>query len=103
MVDFAAIQAVPAGTANGAPLPNVPVNAIGVVLYIPAAATPGNSVTYAVASAQPTSPPTTVQVTGQIATAPGLTTVFTERLNPGQNLYVTAGGANCSFRWLQGG
>lgn len=100
MSDLFLIQPVPAGSANGTPLPNPPSNIRGVVLYIPPAATP-NSVSYAIASAQPASAPTSVTMAG--ASAPLGTAVIMEPLLPGQNLYITAGGANCSFRWLQGG
>lgn len=97
MVDFAATQAVLAVTTNGTPLPNVPVNARGVVLYIP----PGGSVSYAVASSQPGSAPTAAAVAGNASG--GATAVIIEPLEPGQNLYITAVTGSVLFRWLTGG
>jgi hypothetical protein len=102
MTDFALIRAVPSGSANGTPLPNVPYNASGVVLYLAPAST-APSISYAIASAQPASAPTAATVTGQTTASQGRTLVVTESLNPGQNLYVTAVTGTVLFRWLQGG
>jgi hypothetical protein len=97
MADTAAIQDVPAGTANGTPLPNPAPNVGGVIFYIPAA----GSVSYSVASSQPGSAPDVAVVAGSVSG--GATLIYVEPLAPGQNCYVTALTGLCKFRWHSGG
>jgi hypothetical protein len=95
MTDYALFGTVPGGTTDGTPIGSPPPNCIGVALYVPS----GGSVSYAVASAQPTSAPSpTWTVATQSTVEP-----WVERLLPGQNLYITALTGAVLFRWILGG
>ncbi len=85
-----AFTAVPAGTANGAPLTGRPTGATGVMLYLPA----GTDMTYTIATSAPGGAPTLVsQVTS-------VDKVVYEPLGPNSNIYVTIRTGAPFYRWI---
>jgi hypothetical protein len=82
--------AIPAATANGAPLTDRPTGATGVIIYLPT----GAAVTYTIASAQPGAAPTLVT---EIVAADKA--VF-EPLGPNTNCYVTVKTGSPFYRWV---
>jgi hypothetical protein len=95
MTDFTLFAAVPSASADGTPIGTPPPNCFGVALYIPAS----GSVTYAIASAQPTGAPSPTWANANASTVGP----WVEKLLPGQNLYVTALTGSVLFRWIMGG
>ena len=85
-----ALTAVPAGSTNGTALGTMPAGAQGARLYLPT----GASITFAVASAAPSSAPTTFTVSAS-TTGPN----WDENLSGGQMIYVTAVTGSPLFRW----
>jgi hypothetical protein len=95
MTDFALFNAVLSSSANGTPIGTPPPNCIGVQFYLASNA----SVTYAIVSAQPSGPPPNTWTVSQATTGYS----WTEKLSPGQNIYVTAESGSPLFRWILGG
>jgi len=87
-----ALTAVPSGTTNGTVLGSPPTNSQGARLYLPA----GASVTFTVASSQPSSAPAATFTT-PVGTIAGN---WDERLAGGQMIYVTAVVGSPLFRWI---
>ena len=85
-----ALTAVPAGSTNGTALGTMPAGAQGARLYLPT----GASITFAVASAAPSSAPTTFTISAS-TTGPN----WDENLSGGQMIYVTAVSGSPLFRW----
>ena len=87
------LTAMPAASANGTPLGTLPATASGVRVYLGTS----DSLTFTVASEQPTSPPTVVfTISGALGgTGPN----WDESLSSGQMLYVTAVSGSPVFRW----
>lgn len=87
-----ALAAVPAGSANGTSLGVLPVGANGVRLYCK----PGDSISYTIAGAQPSSAPA---ATTTFATAAGAALQTLEERLTNEMVYVTAVVGTPSFRW----
>lgn len=85
-----ALTAVPAGSTNGTALGTMPAGAQGARFYLPT----GASITFAVASAAPSSAPTTFTISAS-TTGPN----WDENLSGGQMIYVTAVSGSPLFRW----
>lgn len=84
------LTAIPAGSVNGTALTR-PAGAAGVILYLGT----GDSVTFTIAPAAPTSAPaTTITISGSNFA------LWTEALGPNSNLYVTARGGAPKYRFV---
>lgn len=87
----ASLATVPAGSANGTPLPSRPAGARQVAIYLAAS----DVVTFTIATAQPgAAPVATITVSGSAYA------VWLETVGPGTNLYVTGVTGAPRFRWL---
>jgi hypothetical protein len=87
-----ALQAVPAGSANGTALGALPDGAVGARFYLPA----GSSISFTVIDIAPTSPPSPVFTISQATSGPN----WDEALSGGQMIYVTALSGSPLFRWF---
>jgi hypothetical protein len=89
-----AFAAVPAGTANGAPLSGAlarPAGSMGVIFEIAS----GEAVTYAIAAAQPEAPPTPA-----VARSGDDFRRVQQPLGPGMMIYVTTKTGSPVFQWI---
>ena len=86
-----ALTAVPAGSTNGTALGAPPAGMVGARFYLPA----GASVTFTIASAQPSGAPAASFTASQAGTGPN----WDEALSGGQMIYVTATSGSPLFRW----
>ena len=86
------LAAMPTPTANGAPLGAIPAGATAVEFFLQ----PASSVTFALATSQPGSPPTPTVVVNNATTS---TTTFTLPLAGGVGVYITAQTGTVVYRY----